>query len=105
MRRQAPLHDVETRLGARVIALVDERSGLLVVDVEQVILEAVALRDGARVRHDFGRFRIAPVDEVPVRELRGPPHLHQRRHLRVAQDGLDARDERGRGAPSVFQLM
>jgi hypothetical protein len=28
-----------------VISLVDERSGLLVVDVEQVMLEAVALRD------------------------------------------------------------
>ena len=69
MRRQTLLHDVETRLGGRVITLVDERSGLLMVDVEQVILEPVALRDGARLRHDLRRFRIAAIDEVPVREL------------------------------------
>ena len=86
-RRQAPLHRVEQRLRGRVVALADERGGLRMVDLEQVGLEPVALGDRARLGDHRGRLVVAAVDVVPEREVRAPPHLHQRRDLGRARIG------------------
>jgi hypothetical protein len=64
------------------------------VDLEQIRLEAVSLGDGTCFRGYLGRLIVTAVEVVPERQVRAPPHLHQRRHFGPRSDRLDTRYKR-----------
>jgi len=96
-RRQPALHNVESLAGRRMLAAVDQRGCLRMIDVEQIRLEPVSLGNCARLRHRGRRIAVTPVRVVPERQMRTPLHLHQRTHAGSVDDGRDARDQRRRG--------
>ncbi len=63
--RQAALHQLEACLRGRVFALVDQRGGFRMIDLEHVRLEPVTLGDGAGIGHHHSRLGVPPVDVMP----------------------------------------
>src|SRR5262245_61239466 len=96
-RGETPLHLAEPDASGVVLAYVDQRRRFRMVDVEQVGLEAVALRDVTSLGHDRGRLAVAAVHVMPEGDVGAPRDLHQRRDFRRCHYGIDASHEATRG--------
>ena len=92
-RRAPALDGCQPSLRFVEIAAAHQVADLRVLDLEQVRFEAAALGDGARLGRHRPRLVVAPAEEVPERQVRAPPDLHQRRRVGLREQGLDPRHE------------